>query len=471
MKEREGIPVTGEIDGERASFDGEGNGRRSRSGDQPGGHRSPSGDQPDARRSPVARAPRNARVVAAPPGDTSGPARGRTSRLRTYLQLARVSNLPTVWTNVLAGIALAGAAVRESLAPAGAASQRVETVVAAVPLTTLALLLGAMSLFYTGGMFLNDAFDREIDARERPERPIPSGAIGPRRVFALGFGMLALGWLAVWTHATAAGAGPGAPLAAAALAGAIVAYDAWHKGNPWSPVLMGLCRALVYATAALAGAGALESTGALSTTGALGTAGAPQPLQPPSTLATDGAPASAVALAPSVLAGAAVVWAYVIGLTYVAKQETLERVANLWPLFVLAAPLAYGAPVLASGVDAVAAFVSGAVDAPAFGLATAGASTAVSDTVDPAVIGTAASAFASVAGALLYLALLAWVGSSLARLRGPAPAVGDVVARLIAGISLVDALVIAQAGDPAMALVAALGLPLTLFLQRYVRGT
>jgi hypothetical protein len=63
------------------------------------------------------------------------------------------------------------------------------------------------------------------------------------------------------------------------------------------------------------------------------------------------------------------------------------------------------------------------------------------------------------------------VGSSLARLRGPAPAVGDVVARLIAGISLVDALVIAQAGDPAMALVAALGLPLTLFLQRYVRGT
>src|SRR5262245_63491269 len=50
--------------------------------------------------------------------------------------------------------------------------------------------LAAGSLFYSGGMALNDAFDAEIDARERPERPIPSGRVSRGTVLALGFGML-----------------------------------------------------------------------------------------------------------------------------------------------------------------------------------------------------------------------------------------------------------------------------------------
>ena len=49
--------------------------------------------------------------------------------------------------------------------------------------------------------------------------------------------------------------GPRAALAGAVLVAAIVAYDAWHKDNPISPLLMGLCRALVYVVAALAVAG------------------------------------------------------------------------------------------------------------------------------------------------------------------------------------------------------------------------
>ncbi len=296
-----------------------------------------------------------------------------------------------MWTNVLAGIALAGAALRESIGSAGTAGTSAPPaslgiVGIAIPPASLALLLVAMSLFYTGGMFLNDAFDREIDAKERPERPIPSGAVPAQFVYGIGYGMLALGWALVCAHTLATGAGMGAPIAGAALEGAIVAYNMWHKGNPWSPVLMGLCRALVYATVALA--------------------------------VTD-------ALAPAVVAGAGVVWAYVIGLTYMAKQETLGRIAHLWPLLFLAAPFVYGAPVLAAGG----------------------------------------------AGAVLYFALLAWVVGALTLLRGPAPAVGTAVARLIAGIALVDALAIARAGDANLALTAALGLPLTLFLQRYVRGT
>ena len=72
--------------------------------------------------------------------------------LSVALQLGRVSNLPTVWTNALAGIVLAGGQ----------------------PWTASALLAGiGLSLLYVSGMYLNDAFDRDIDAKDRPSRPIP----------------------------------------------------------------------------------------------------------------------------------------------------------------------------------------------------------------------------------------------------------------------------------------------------------
>ena len=93
--------------------------------------------------------------------------------MRTYLVLGRVSNLPTVWTNVLAGTVL-------SMAVPGLSNGQLLT------------LLVAMSLFYLGGMYLNDAFDAEIDAAERSDRPIPTGKIGEGQVWALGFAMLAL---------------------------------------------------------------------------------------------------------------------------------------------------------------------------------------------------------------------------------------------------------------------------------------
>jgi 4-hydroxybenzoate polyprenyltransferase len=51
---------------------------------------------------------------------------------------------------------------------------------------------------------------------------------------------------------------------------------------------------------------------------------------------------------------------------------------------------------------------------------------------------------------------------------------GDIpraVVSLIAGISLLDAMLIADAGSPALALAALAGFGLTLFFQRYVAGT
>ena len=285
-----------------------------------------------------------------------------------YLRLGRVSNLPTVWTNVLAGVALTGVWV----APA--------------PLAFLAL---ALSLFYIGGMYLNDAFDREIDARERPERPIPSGRVQATTVFATGYGLLAAGLAALAVEIAWTRQGGYAPTIAAGicLAGVIIFYDARHKANPWSPLLMGLCRVLVYVTAAFAVAGHLGA---------------------------------AVAI------GAVVLLSYLIGLTYAAKQESLAEVRNLWPLLFLAAPFVYGIPALTGGG----------------------------------------------AGAALYLVFLAWVGYAVWLLVRPGRAnFPRAVVSFIAGISLLDGLLMARAGRPDAAAWGVAGFGLTLLLQRYVRGT
>src|SRR5262249_61425170 len=92
--------------------------------------------------------------------------------LTALARLGRVSNLPTVWTNVLAATVLAGAEWGNLRTAVG---------------------LLAMSLFYVGGMYLNDYFDRAMDARERPTRPIPAGGVaggqgGGRRWGALAGG-------------------------------------------------------------------------------------------------------------------------------------------------------------------------------------------------------------------------------------------------------------------------------------------
>jgi UbiA prenyltransferase family protein len=285
------------------------------------------------------------------------------------LKLGRVSNLPTVWSNVLAGTVLAGGPPWH-------------------PATLLVML--AVSLLYVGGMYLNDAFDRDIDARERPMRPIPAGLVAANTVFAAGFGLLLAGITIAMVAAIITGPDTAwrPVLASVALAAAIVFYDWNHKDNALSPLFMGLCRVLAYLTAGYA---------AVSD------------------------PAAALFWA------ALVALCYLIGLTYIAKQEAHDRIGNLWPLIFLAAPLAY-------------ALV--AVDR------------------------------APIAVALLAAALIAWILRSLSFLRRRGQ--GDVpraVVGLIAGISLVDALFLASAGALLAAGAAILCFIATLLTQRWVSGT
>jgi hypothetical protein len=282
------------------------------------------------------------------------------TRWAIYLRLGRVSNLPTVWSNTLAGTVLAGG----------------------LPWSVTTLALSAtMSLFYLGGMLLTDACDRKIDGRVRPERPIPSGQIEAREVFAVGFGLLAVG-----VALCAALGGLACAAGGLTLAGLIVLYDAWHKGNPASPLVMGLCRVMVYAVAGLA----------TSTT--------PDP---------------------RLWAGAAALLGYLFGLTYVAKHENRGTVARNWPLALLAVPV----------VQALA---------------------------EPERL--QALPFAA--------ALLLWEVRCVAILRTRRPGcIPRAVIGLIAGISLLDATLIATAGAPDLAVLAGLGFFVTLLLQRWVKGT
>ena len=288
--------------------------------------------------------------------------------LAVAFRLGRVSNLPTVWSNVLTGAALAGAATADA---------------------RLLILVVAASLFYVGGMFLNDAFDHVFDARARPERPIPAGLVSPAQVHAFGFGMLACGLaLLAWAGYGFAPFAQWRPLAAGfALAAAIVYYNWHHKNNPLSPLIMGVCRMLVYVTAAMAVAAAVP--------GPVGIA-------------------------------AVVLLCYLIGLTYAAKKEHLGRLDNAWPLAFLAVPLVYGVYLATSQPTAV--------------------------------------------WPLALLALWAAYAVWLLRRRKP----GDVpraVISLIAGMSVLDAMLLTGAGHVMFAWLALAAFVLTLALQRWITGT
>jgi len=76
-------------------------------------------------------------------------------RARDLFELVRLPNVFTAPADVAMGLAAAGASWEPRYA----------------------LLFGASMLAYAGGMALNDACDAELDAVERPKRPIPSGRV------------------------------------------------------------------------------------------------------------------------------------------------------------------------------------------------------------------------------------------------------------------------------------------------------
>ena len=83
------------------------------------------------------------------------------SPLRAYLELLRLPNLFTAAADVAMGFLF----VRATWA-----APRHDWLLVPVALASI--------LLYASGVVLTDVFDRTIDSRQRPERPLPSGRIG-----------------------------------------------------------------------------------------------------------------------------------------------------------------------------------------------------------------------------------------------------------------------------------------------------
>ncbi len=99
------------------------------------------------------------------------------------------------------------------------------------------LLVPASLGIYHGAMALNDWSDREEDAKVRPERPIPSGAVPASLALALAW-ILVLGGI-FWAF----GAGVRAGVWMGVVAVLAVLYDLAGRGEVRGPLLLGLCRA------------------------------------------------------------------------------------------------------------------------------------------------------------------------------------------------------------------------------------
>jgi 4-hydroxybenzoate polyprenyltransferase len=100
-------------------------------------------------------------------------------------------------------------------------------------------LTAASVCLYWAGMAANDWADRDLDATERPGRPIPSGRVRPGTALGIAAGLTSAGLL------LAGAAGRRRSLAVAVpLAAVIWGYDLYAKNTPAGPAVMAACRSL-----------------------------------------------------------------------------------------------------------------------------------------------------------------------------------------------------------------------------------
>ena len=145
-----------------------------------------------------------------------------SQRVKEYLQLIRLPNVFTTPSNILAGYF---AAVTTT---AAAEADGVH----------LIALMVSSGLLYIAGIVLNDYFDIEIDKKERPSRPLPSGKIS--KGYALTIAIVAL----LIANIIALVVGPISLAISLALTLLIIAYDYQLKYTVLGPFAMGGTRSL-----------------------------------------------------------------------------------------------------------------------------------------------------------------------------------------------------------------------------------
>ena len=140
-----------------------------------------------------------------------------TPSLQDWAELVRLPAVVSVPGDALVGLAAGGGPVRPRAA--------------LLPLASVSM--------YWAGMALNDWADRDLDAVERPERPLPSGRIRPAQALAAAATLTA----AAVGLAGAASGRRGAGVAAL-LGSAVWTYDLVGKPRAWAPLSMAVTRSL-----------------------------------------------------------------------------------------------------------------------------------------------------------------------------------------------------------------------------------
>jgi 4-hydroxybenzoate polyprenyltransferase len=142
-----------------------------------------------------------------------------SKKITAFLQLIRLPNVVTAAADSLAGWLLATGTIAQA--------------------ERWMPLLAASMVLYAAGTALNDVFDFEIDSRERPGRPLPSGRISRRLAAWIGGLGLCVGPLLAFASGSLASG-----IVATILALCILLYDGGMKHTPLGPFFMGACRAL-----------------------------------------------------------------------------------------------------------------------------------------------------------------------------------------------------------------------------------
>lgn len=145
-----------------------------------------------------------------------------SQRVKEYLQLIRLPNVFTTPSNILAGYF---------------AAVTTTTAAEADGVHLIALMVSS-GLLYIAGIVLNDYFDIEIDKKERPSRPLPSGKIS--KGYALTIAIVAL----LIANIIALIVGPISLAISLALTLLIIAYDYQLKYSVLGPFAMGGTRSL-----------------------------------------------------------------------------------------------------------------------------------------------------------------------------------------------------------------------------------
>jgi 4-hydroxybenzoate polyprenyltransferase len=347
-------------------------------------------------------------------------------KFKALLDLGRVSNLPTIWSNCLGAWVLAGSAFTYSESMQFHELEGIFGRLAhlfTVPMA--AIFAAAASLLYVGGTALNDAFDADYDREHRPERPIPSGAFSAKWVGILGISALAVG-AGIFLNLGISTGGIAVPILTISLVALILIYDWMHKKSVWAVIPMGGCRLLLYL---LVGMVAVNVTHIFTVSDAS--------FDEMSIDEMSSATMSLNQLIPLLAVGGAL-FVYIVVLTLSARAESGSEKSKVtskvsWLLYL---------PVLAS---AVVLFLHDASQ-------TQYLVTLIAGTI-----------------------FVAWTKSAISVLhnqqRGP-ERIGEAVGRLLAGICLIDCMAVAAVAASPMLAIYCLGFfALALFLQRYVSGT